>query len=187
MRSWNVTLLLAAWVCLAGLARGEAGSAEVKMKLMPEGAMRKLGGYQPQMIKMSDTKPDALKKAPELAAPIYGSINFGGASHLIVLDEPEGKDAKLYVDVNGNGDLTDDPPATWEKKEYPKPGGGKSIQYFGSFKLPLGSDEKAPMAKLEAYRFDKNDPQRQQLTSTFLYYRDYAVDGDVILAGKKYH
>src|SRR5438067_2774694 len=111
MKSVKVTFLLAAWVCLAGLTRAEDASAEVKIKLMPEGAMRKLGGYQPQMIKMSETKPDALKKAPELAAPLYGSIKFGGVTHLIVLDEPEGKDAKLYVDANGNGDLTDDPPA----------------------------------------------------------------------------
>src|SRR6266566_2978743 len=138
MKSWNMALVLAAWVCLAGLARGgEDAAAEVKMNLMPEGAMRKLGGYQPQMLKMSATKPEALKKAPELAAPIYGSIKFGGALHLIVLDEPEGKDAKLYVDANGNGDLTDDPATTWGKKEYPTPNGGKSIQYFGSFKLPL--------------------------------------------------
>ena len=187
MKSSKMALLLAAWFCLAGVSRGEDASAEVKMKLMPEGAMRKLGGYQPQMIKMSDTKPAVLKKAPELAAPIYGSIKFGGASHLIVLDEPEGKDAKLYVDANANGDLTDDPPATWEKKEYPAPGGGKSIQYFGSFKLPLGTDEKSPVVKLEAYRFDKNDPRRQQLKDTLLYYRDYALDGDITLAGKKYH
>src|SRR5690242_15534572 len=190
MRSWNVTLLVAAWVCVAGLTRGDEASAatpEVKMKLMPEGAAMKIGNYQPQMVKMSETKPDSLKKAPELAAPIYGSLKFGGITHLIVLDEPEGKDAKLYVDVNGNGDLTDDPPATWEKKERPTPNGGKSIQYSGSFKLPLGSGDNAPMAKLEAYRFDKNDPQRQQFNMTFVFYRDYAMDGDITLAGKIYH
>src|SRR5256885_9369422 len=164
---WVVATVCLAMVGTAMPARGE-DTADAKMGVMAKGAMQKMGGYRPQQVKMSTDKPADLKKAPEMAAPMYGSIEFGGKSYLMAIDEPEGKDAKLYVDANGNGDLTDDPAAKWEKKELSGPGGKKVIQYFGAFRLPLGSGEKAPLVQLECYRFDKNDPQRAQLKDTFL-------------------
>jgi thiol-disulfide isomerase/thioredoxin len=59
-------------------------------------------------------------------------------------------------------------------------------QFSGSFKLPLAAGDKPEMVNLGAYRFDKNDPQRAMLKDTFLYYSDYAREGDVTLNGKKY-
>jgi peroxiredoxin len=159
------------------------------MKLLPSGAMEKLGGYNPQQVKMAKGKPAALKAAPELAEPLYGQIRFGGKTHIIVLDEPAGGDAKLYVDANGNGDLTDDPETKWEKKTVPGPNGVQLTQYSGSFQLPLGGgagDEKSEIVSLGAYRFDPNDPQRAQLKTTFLYYTDYAYEGEVTLGGVKH-
>jgi thiol-disulfide isomerase/thioredoxin len=183
--------VVAASICLAvaGIpavhAEDEAGA---KMNVVASGAMRKMGGYRPQLLKMSATKPAGLTKAPKLAAPLYGQIAFGGKSYLMAVDEPAGKDAKLYVDSNGNGDLTDDPATAWTKREYPMPGGKKGVQYMGDFKLPLaGAGDKPELVNLGAYRFDKNDPQRAQLKDTFLYYTDYAYEGDVTLGGKSYH
>jgi thiol-disulfide isomerase/thioredoxin len=91
------------------------------------------------------------------------------------------------VDANGNGDLTDDPETTWAKREIPMQGGKKMLQFSGGFKLPLAVGDKPEMVNLGAYRFDKNDPQRAQLKDTFLYYSDYAYEGDVTLGGKTYH
>jgi thiol-disulfide isomerase/thioredoxin len=167
-------------------AHGE-DSADAKMGMIATGAMRKMGGYRPQQLKMSAEKPADLKKAPEMAAPMYGSIEFGGKSYLMAIDEPDGKDAKLYVDANGNGDLTDDPATEWKVREMAMPNGQKMKQFSGSFKLPLTVGDKPEMVNLGAYRFDKNDPQRAMLKDTFLYYSDYAYEGDVTLNGKKYH
>jgi thiol-disulfide isomerase/thioredoxin len=138
-------------------------------------------------LKLSAEKPVELKKGLEFAAPLYGAIKFGEKSYLIVVDEPDGKDATLHVDLNGNGDLTDDEAATWMKKETPQPGGKMGFIYMGHFSLPLGTGEKAAKVTLNAYRFDKDDPQRGALKTTFLYYSDYAYDGNITLGGTKYH
>jgi thiol-disulfide isomerase/thioredoxin len=162
---------------------------EVSMKLVPSGAMPKLGGYRPQRVNLSADKPADLKKAPEMTSPLYGQTSFGGNQYLVAVDEPDKADAKLYVDSNGNGDLTDDPATKWEKKEANGPNGQKLVQYTGSFQLPLagaGAD-KPLLVSLGAYRFDKNDPNRTQLKTTLLYYSDYLYEGDVTLGGKKHH
>jgi thiol-disulfide isomerase/thioredoxin len=180
--------LLAALLCLfLGAALRAEETAEVKMDLLPSGATPKLGAYRPQLLKLSADKPDELKKAPDLAAPLFGAIHFGDKSYLVVLDEPEGKDATLYVDANANGDLTDDPACTWTKKVVKGRNGIDLTMYNGSFKLPLQTGDKPAMVSLSAYRFDKNDPQRAALKTTFLYYSDYAHDGEITLAGAKYH
>jgi len=168
-----------------------AAAGEVKLNVLPAGAAQKIGGYNPQQAKLAKNKPAAVKKAPEMAAPVYGQIAFGGKQYLVALDEPDGADAKLYVDANANGDLTDDPAPTWEKKQGQGPNGVQLTQYAGAFQLPLGADKDAgaagEMVTLSAYRFDKNDPQRQQLKSTLMYYSDYAYEGEISLGGKAYN
>ena len=185
----RIATILAALFCIVQGTPGVRAeeTAEVNMKLLPSGAMPKLGGYRPQLLKLTPDKPADLKKSPELAAPLYGAINFGGKSYLVALDEPEGKDATLYIDANANGDMTDDPAATWTKRVVDGPNGAKLAMYNGGFKLPLQTGDAPTMVSLSAYRFDKNDPQRVALKTTFLYYCDYAYDGDITLAGVKYH
>ncbi|HEX4797206.1 MAG TPA: redoxin domain-containing protein [Humisphaera sp.] len=188
MRNRASRLILAlAFLGLAPLA-ARAEEATAKMTLLSAGAMPKLGGYRPQRLEMSPTKPDSLKKAPDLTTPLYGELKFGGKSYLVVVDEPAGKTAKLYVDSNGNGDLTDDAPVTWTDKPYTLPNNTtKYTEYSGSIKLPLQSGDKQQMVSLGAYRFDKNDAMRGVLKNTLLYYSDYAMEGEINLGGKTYH
>ena len=165
--------------------------AKVELELIPSGAMEKLGGYRPQQLKLSERKPAALKKAPEMSFPLFGEIKFGGKSYVVAAHQPKDGDAKLYADANGNGDLTDDPETTWTKDAYRGPDGAELTRYRGSIQLPLGgagagAGDKPRLVTLGAYRFDDNDPQRKQLKNTLLYYSDYAYEGDVTLAGKKY-
>jgi peroxiredoxin len=192
----HITLLLPV-ACLAfGAAPAAAGDAtpvaSVDLKLMPKGAAEKRGSYVPQQLKMSEEKPASLKKAPDLASPLFGEIKFGGKSYLVVVDEPKAGDAKLYVDSNGNGDLTDDPETAWAKEAYPGPEGTNFALYKGSMRLPLkgagdGAGDKGELVSVAAYRFDKNDAGRKQLKNTLLYYADYAYEGDLTLGGRKYH
>src|SRR5216117_3740266 len=118
MKSLLIAHLMLFPFFFVGIVGAAQPTADVKLDLIQEGAMKKLCGYMPQQLKLSETKPEALTKSPDTISPLYGTIEFAGAKHLILLDEPEGHDGKLYVDANGNGDLTDDPPTTWTKKEY---------------------------------------------------------------------
>lgn len=156
----------------------------VEMKVVPENAVRNLThGYMPQRVQLVRSAPSALKKKPEMEAPVYGQIKFGGKLHVLALDEPQGKPAKLYVDANGNGDLTDDPEAEWKLQS----NGGQSI-YMGSFKLPLKAQgDQSEMVKLVAYRFDPKDPSRAALSHTLLYYADYALEGQIKIGDASYH
>jgi len=186
MKTLSISLCLAVSIVFPSILRAADPTAEVKLEVVPEGAMRKLGGYMPQQLKFNTAKPATLKKGPDSKSLLYGTIQFAGVRHLVLLDEPEGQDARLYVDANANGDLTDDPQVEWKKKEQPL--GNKTLTtYSGSIKLPLGKDDKAPMVALGAYRFDKNDPQRAQFKTTLFYYRDYALDGQITLGEKTYH
>jgi thiol-disulfide isomerase/thioredoxin len=73
----------------------------------------------PQMLKLSSEKPEKVKKEPAYAgSPHYGVLTVGSGPNrefLLVFDEPDsGAGAKLYLDANHNGDLTDDPPVKWD-------------------------------------------------------------------------
>jgi thiol-disulfide isomerase/thioredoxin len=77
-------------------------------------------GYFPVPIPVSDTKPAGIVKEPKYAAaPKYFVVHVGNgpnSTHVIALDEPEKGDWKIYVDANGNGDLTDDGDGAWSKR-----------------------------------------------------------------------
>ena len=66
-----------------------------------------------QKIVLSPTKPDGVKSTPAfIGKPQYGTLKLGDAKDnqvLIALDVPEGTGRiRLYVDTNGNGDLSDE-------------------------------------------------------------------------------
>jgi thiol-disulfide isomerase/thioredoxin len=173
-------LTLASIAVVATAAADETTS--VNMKLVPENAVQTLtGGYMPHQLKLEPDAPADLKKKPDMAAPLFGQIQFGGKTYLLAIDQPDGKDQTLYVDANGNGDLTDDAPVQWK----PETSGGLTM-YSGSFKLPLGGDQ-GTLVKLVAYRFDPKDPRRAALSHTLLYYADYARDGQIKIGDAAYH
>lgn len=169
-----------------------AASAEtVQFTLVPTNAMRLKGGYVPQRIKLSADKPAGLKKAPiDLAAPLYGTLKFGpgdaAREFIFVLDEPDDKPSRLFVDRNANGDLTDDPAPVWAIRTYPSRDGKQLKQGSGSALVPLGSGADAPLVMLGVYRFDKTDPLRAALKEFLFFYGDYVAEGSLELGGKKY-
>src|SRR6185436_5136832 len=117
MNAKALSLIAAAIATSAALGADDA----VKLTLVPKGGSAKVGYYNPQRVTLSDKKPDTLKKAPEgLTAPRYGTLTLAGpdkAVYHLILDEPDGKPSRLFVDSNGNGDLTDDEAAEWTAKE----------------------------------------------------------------------
>jgi thiol-disulfide isomerase/thioredoxin len=152
-----------------------AGPGE--LKLIPSGMTQKMGGYMPMRAEMTSDAGKIAQKPADLKAPSYGVLKIGSDSIAFILDEPEGSPAKLYVDTNNNGDLTDDPATKWDARKQ-----NDLTMYMGTAQIKLGD----ALATLGVYRLDKSDPQRAALKSTLLYYTDFGYEGELKIGDKNY-
>lgn len=173
-----------------GVLAGVALAQPTKLTLKPKGAMADIGYYVPQRTAFGAEKPASLSKLPDgLASPQFGVFPIGGASGRVfhfVLDEPTGTPARLFVDTNGDGDVTNDPAAEWTAKETKGPDGTATTMHTGSAMIDIGEPGSPVLVSVSMYRFDKSDPKRESLRSTLLYYRDYAYSGTLAIQGKSY-
>ncbi len=151
---------------------------ELTEKLIPDGITRRLGGYRPLRAEM-DLSADSIKKVPDsLVAPKFGKFQIGEKSWLFALDEPEDAPAKLYVDTNGDGDLTNDPESKWDARTQ-----NGVTMYNGLGKIDLGSGN---IGSLGLYRFDPKDEGRAQLKNTMMFYLDFGFEYTFKLDGKEF-
>ena len=186
--AWSAPLLLAAGAVplTARMVADNSEPIHVKLGLLSTGAEKLLSydhqgrllKYYPNKIVLAAEKPASLRRVPDgLAAPLFGQLTFGPRERpktfTFLLDEPDGKPARLWVDRNGNGDLTDDPPVEWMlKKNGPGP-----LVYRGEATLLLESGGKPVEFGLQLMRTQKD----------FLdYCSDYARTGYVTLHGKTF-
>lgn len=150
----------------------------VETKFVPTGATAKTGGYSPIRAEM-DAAAESVKKAPEgLAAPKYGTLKINEKSWSFVLDEPDGKPARLFVDSNGDGDVTNDAAVEWTARTT----AGQTM-YQGNAQVDLGS---GTLGTVNMYRFDPKDARRAALKNTLLYYPDFGYEVAFELDGKKF-
>jgi serine/threonine protein kinase/thiol-disulfide isomerase/thioredoxin len=160
----------------------------IMFSLVSSGGMSRMGGYRPQRAPTSSTAPALIRKAPTgLSQAEYGSIKLGPASsqreHAFIIDQPDSLKPRLFVDSNADGDLTNDPPAKWERRTFKKDGGKEEFSANGSFSVELAMPGEAPVTlQLSAYRFGIGMPNRPQ--KVLLYYADYVRAGSVALAGR---
>lgn len=151
---------------------------ELTEKLIPDGITRRLGGYRPLRAEM-DLSADSIKKVPDsLVAPKFGKFQIGEKSWLFALDEPEDAPAKLYIDTNGDGDLTNDPESKWDARTQ-----NGVTMYNGLGKIDLGSGN---IGSLGLYRFDPKDEGRAQLKNTMMFYLDFGFEYTFKLDGKEF-
>jgi len=174
-----------------GAVAAAAWSEPVQLKLLPSGAARKIGSYSPQRLILTSERPAGITKAPEdLSAPLYGVLALGprekAASVFLVLDEPAGKPARLLVDANANGDLTDDPAVTWTAQPYKGRDGADLLRHMGAITVKSPHPGAQSPLQFQAYRFDKADAGRIALKDSILFYPDYAYEGEATVGGKKY-
>ena len=156
----------------------EVHAQALQENFMASGVTRKVGGYRPVRSVM-DKEADIVKVAPEdLEAPLYGAFEIGDKSWAYILDEREEGDAKLYVDTNGDGDLTNDPKAKWDSKQQ-----GEYKMYSGSGEIDLGSGN---VGAISFYRFDPTDKRRASLKDTILFYADYGYEYSFELDGDEF-
>jgi len=171
---------------LAGLATPQKADT-FTLEPVAKGAMPMIGYYAPQRLALSETKPDSVKALPaSVTKPVFGELMMGGVKHLIVVDEPEGKPSQLFVDTNGDGDLTNDGASEWKPAEYKGADGTAFTRYMGSATVEEQVAGKTAQLSLGMYLFDPKDTARAALKNVLLYYRDYAAKGTMKVGGKSY-
>jgi hypothetical protein len=110
--------LLGSAALMAGVgALAAPETVTANLTLDPQGAAKIGVGYFPIRVALATEKPASVRKEPKYAGtPRYGSVRVGATTIALALDEPADADWKIYVDVNGNGDLTDDGDGQWSAK-----------------------------------------------------------------------
>ena len=182
-------LTLSCFVALASL--GAAGPNDtIKMTLLPKDISKKVSYYAPQKAKLESGKPAGITKAPAgLDAPAYAELAIASAGEkplFLIVDEPAGKPARLFIDANRNGDFTDDAAVEWKGRETKGDDGKSYTMYNGAAMVDIGAPGKPMLVNISMYRFDKTDPKRAGNKDALLYYRDYAYEGEIKLGGKTY-
>lgn len=125
-------------------------------------------------------RPGSLhRRLPRFFGPSqkYGSIDLAnGRRHAFVLDtDPKGY--QLYVDLNRNGDLTDDGP--------PLPNRGK-VRFANRLKLPLDSVSGIAQLKgdMELWIYSNDQSWRQD---SLLFYNRTQLAGELSVKGRRYN
>src|SRR6185437_13315165 len=77
----------------------------------------------PAQLELTTARPAGITKIPSgIKAPYFTTIRLGPrerpSTFNVLVDAPEGKPSRIFVDANGNGNFLDDPPALWTHKEY---------------------------------------------------------------------
>ncbi|MFT3787376.1 MAG: TlpA disulfide reductase family protein [Tepidisphaeraceae bacterium] len=96
--------------------------------------------YMPGGAKLEDAKPAAVTKEPAYkGTPHYGTLSIGNgapSSFVVAIDDIGGTDSKIYLDLNGDGDLTNDNTGEWEAKTEGKDGAAPG--YRGTYTFTPG-------------------------------------------------
>ncbi|MEY2410189.1 MAG: hypothetical protein QOF48_2859, partial [Verrucomicrobiota bacterium] len=186
-----MTLVFLSLLVFAGVLPAAAPAApEVKLKWTASGVLEKLGVPSRQPLTLSDAKPDSAKKTPDLKSPSFAELKLGPrespTTFIVVVDEPDGKPSRLFIDANHNGDLTDDPAPVWSEAKTPGPDGREVALHEGSVTVRIPYPDGAREARLLFSRYDKNSDVPPAFRKFLFYSRDYAWIGDVKLGEKTY-
>ena len=151
---------------------------DLQQKFLPSGITARQGGYRPIRAEM-DQEPGIVKQLPDgLQTPKFGYIEDGEKRWAFILDEPEGTPATLYIDTNGDGDLSNDPTAKWDARTQ-----AGFTMHSGEGQVDLGGGQ---IGTVKAYRFDPTDERRAQLKNTLMYYADYGNEVAFELDGESF-
>ena len=166
------------------------GAEDVGMRFIATGAYAKASNPAKNptiLVELNDNK-QPVKKAPEqLAAPKYGTVKIDEQSWAVILDEPEGKPARLYIDTNADGDLRNDPEASWVAETQ-----NGSTTYRGQAEIDLVGGNRGA---LQVFRgdpnsprlpFDANDPRRARIKNRLRCRQDYGFEITVKLDGQEF-
>jgi peroxiredoxin len=185
-----LTLIAARSFAADAPATQPAGAPTVDMKFESSGMIRKTGPSVHQ-AKLSTTRPSSLIKAPDLTDALYDTLAFGGKSYLVAISRPKDQDEVIYVDLNNDGDLTNDPPVTLKRTVAHMPQGDAVVtRYSGKIELPLNTTAGVQTATIGLIHIAKveNRPAGFPDPATVLaYIPDYGYEGEITLEGDTFH
>jgi peroxiredoxin len=166
------------------------GDSVVNLEWVGEGFRAKFNYNLANKVDLSPTQPARVTRMPEnVSNPLFGTISFGRrwtpVDITILLDEPENGVARLWIDSNGNGDLTDDPPIEWVARTLHGKN-GQTTSWSGSAGIPVNYGTVKRTLGIKMYRSETNDPQRQRTKNTLSYYPDFGFRGNITLGGKTF-
>ena len=157
---------------------GHAAEPKIQSRFFKADFVKQAKGYRPLRASFG-SKLDTVKVMPEdLEEPKVGEFSFGDRSWLFVIDEPKDQPARLFVDTNGDGDLTNDP-----EPEYSLDEERGSVSHKGYAKLQWDQDQ---LVQIGMYRFDPAKQNRESLKNAIMYYADFGYVHTLTMDGKTY-
>ena len=156
---------------LALFAALAPGAEPVTLKLVPSGASEKARARQITV----DLSSTPIGKAPEgLESPQYGTLVAGARKIVFVVDAK----GRMFIDANGDGDLTDDPAVELKPLQDAPP----SVT-SGKATIDIGKD--VPVS-VSVIRFDPANPPYPAYKNRILFTFDYGYEVGFKLDGKAY-
>jgi thiol-disulfide isomerase/thioredoxin len=141
--------------------------------------------YMPGGSVLTTTKPAGVTKEPQyIGTPKYATVTIGNGTpnqFVIAVDQVEGKEPKIYLDLNGDGDLTNDGTGDWPTKIDSKDGGLPYYQGTWTFAPAWKTADGGNAVGQYALNFYWQ-PGRGQLN----YYNASARVGKISVGGKDY-
>lgn len=187
-------LILCAFIA-AAVAEVSVASEQLIQKFIPGGITQRVGGYRPVRAEMT-AESDLIKVRPEgISGGRFGTLQSGELKWSFLLVEPEvakadssagpsteesdqqQQPARLWVDSNADGDLSNDSEVAWMPREQ-----GGLTMYSGKVRMNLDGDRQGDLV---LYRFDPSDPRRAALASIMLYYTDFGFEYSFEIDGQK--
>lgn len=197
----NITITAAALAAslLGGVslcAAPDPPGVTVDLKMNPTGAAR-MGPYTDQVLHLEKVRQSGLRKEPVYhGKPLYGALILGsdrGRPVFFALDRSEGADPLLYVDSNGDGDLTNDRKVVLDRHEYllKDDRSGREVTrlvYTAHVEAPARYGEArstlVPVQLGVSYMVETPAALTNPYATQLLYHRDYLREGTVTLGGR---
>jgi peroxiredoxin len=176
-------LLLALLPCVRAAAE-RVGLAPVK----PGGPA--LTRVRPIELTLSPVRPAAVKRVPAgVTAPLYTSLQLGPKERpsrfTVLVDAPDGKPSRIFVDSNGNGDLTDDPAPEWTYTTYAGRDNQPLLRSTGGATVQVPYGKRVVPTHVILSRNDTSDPERAPQFLPVYCTEDYAREGAAMLGGAR--
>lgn len=184
--------ILTTLMVIVGLLAPSGVRAQVSnLDWLSAGATERISDLRYQRLQLSPTTPDGLKKPPpNLEMPVYGTLKIGPREHptavLVVLEETEEKEPRLFVDVSGNGDLSKATALPWQTSQYVGYDDQKRTLYQAAFEVPVQYDEGVQKLRIKVIRYDRTDLNHRNDRMSLFYQSDYARTGQVRIGNKSY-
>lgn len=146
---------------------------------------------QRRQTPLTPVRPPLVKKVPaDLIAARYALIEMGPIEQktffVAMLEEVEGREPRLIVDGDHDGDLTNDLPVVWKKTVYTDFAGKRFTRREGNATLHLPCGKTSVDLPLHFIRDDPQDPNAGVLRDLLQYLPDYDREGTLKLGTETY-